>query len=270
MSLFTRSTTSSESAAPQSAESAVDGADEKTVRIARKRFARRQWTRRWLAWRRLLVAVLLGALAAGSVWLVFFSSVLAVAGVQVAGTDVVPPADVRRAAQVPTGAPLASVDLDAISARVEDLVAVQSADVSRSWPDRVRIEVTEREAVAVVEPEQQGGRLRGADADGLVFRTFATRPPGLPVIRTGERTGADALAEAATVAGSLPSGLAAKVAYVEVDTVDTITLELRNGRSVRWGSADESAAKSRVLTVLLKQKAAYYDVSVPGQPVIRR
>jgi cell division protein FtsQ len=80
----------------------------------------------------------------------------------------------------------------------------------------------------------------------------------------------DALAEAAKVAGSLPSSIAAKVDYVEVRTVDTIALRLRSGRVVRWGSADGSDAKARVLAVLLKQKASSFDVSVPGQPIITR
>jgi cell division protein FtsQ len=67
----------------------------------------------------------------------------------------------------------------------------------------------------------------------------------------------------------LPAAIAARVNYVEVDTVDTISLRLRNGRTVRWGSADDSAAKAEVLAVLLKQKASLYDVTVPGQPIIR-
>jgi cell division protein FtsQ len=247
-----------------------DEPDEQTVRVARKRFRRRQWSRRWLAWRRVLVAVLLVAVLAGAGWLVFFSPVLAVAGVQVEGTDVVSPGAVRRAAEVPTGTPLATVDLDSVTARVEGLVGVKRVDVSRSWPDKVRIAVTERKAVAVVEPTQAGGKLRGTDATGVVFRTFDTRPQGLPVIRTGDKTGSDALAEAATVAGSLPPDLAARVRYVEVRTVDTIQLVLRSGRTVRWGSADDSVNKARVLAVLLRQKATFYDVSVPGQPVIRK
>ena len=59
--------------------------DERVSRAARKRFARRQWARRWLAWRRLLALVAVAALVAGTVWLVFFSTVLAVSGVQVEG-----------------------------------------------------------------------------------------------------------------------------------------------------------------------------------------
>jgi len=244
--------------------------DERTVRLTRRRFARRQWTRRWLAWRRVVLAALLVLVLAGSVWLVFFSSVLAVSGVQVVGTRVLSASVVRQAAAVPTGTPLATADLGSVTARVERLPAVQRVDVSRSWPDKVRIAVTERRAVAVVEPTQAGGTLRGVDGHGKVFRTFATRPAHLPVIRTAGHTGSDALAEAAEVAGSLPPKLAAKVAYVRVRTVDTITLLLHNGHAVRWGSADESHVKARVLAVLLGQHAAYYDVSVPGQPVIRK
>lgn len=243
--------------------------DEKTVRLVRKRFARRQWTRRWLAWRKVLVAVFVLVVLLGAGWLVFFSSVLAVNGVQVEGTRVLEPDVVRRAAAVPTGKPLATVDLDAITARVERLPAVKSVDVSRSWPDKVRLDVTERRAVAVVQP-QSGGLPHAVDDDGVQFRQLARVPRGLPTIRTGDDAGAVAVTEAAQVAGSLPPGLARKVAFVEVHTVDTISLVLHSGRLVRWGSADGSADKARVLAVLLRQKASVYDVRVPGQPIIKR
>jgi cell division protein FtsQ len=256
MSLFTRTS------APE-----ATGPDERTIRIARRRFARRQWARRWLAWRRLLAAVLVVGLVVGSVWTVFFSSLLAVSGVRVEGTTMLDAASVRRAAAVPLGQPLATVDLGPITARVEKLAAVRSVDVSRSWPHRVLISVRERQAVAVVE---RGGVLRGLDADGVIFRRYPSRPKSLPVLRMGSRTGADALAEAAKVAGALPATIARRVDYVEVRTVDTISLHLRSGRVVRWGSADDSAAKAEVLTALLRQKASLYDVSVAGQPIIRK
>jgi cell division protein FtsQ len=187
----------------------------------------------------LLAAVLVLGVLLGALWTVFVSSSLAVSGVRVDGAAVLEPRTVRRAAAVPLGEPLATVDLDAVAARVEQLAAVKSVDVSRSWPDRVRIAVTER-------------------------------PTSLPLLRMGERTGADALAEAARVAGVLPAGIARRVDYVEVRTVDTISLRLRNGRTVRWGSADESDSKAKVLAVLLGQKASLYDVTVPGRPIIRK
>ena len=251
-----------------SAGSAGSGDDEATVRLARRRFARRRWVRRWLAWRRLVGAVLGVGLLAGAGWLVFGSSVLAVSGVRVEGTHVLTPSVVRRAAQVPLGGPLATADLSAVTRRVARLPAVKSVDVSRSWPDSVRIDVTERRAVAALE-DAGSGRLRGVDDQGVVFRSYRHRPAGLPVIREAKGAGAEAVAEAARVAASLPASVASKVADVEVRTVDTISLRLHNGRLVRWGSAEESTDKGRVLAVLLDRKAAFYDVSVPGQPVIR-
>lgn len=278
MSLFTRNGPGLEPGEPPDTSEETPGdqpaadssGEEKTVRIARKRFARRQWARRWLRWRRVVVGLLLAAVLLTAGWLVFFSSVLAVQGVQVTGTDVLGTTAVRRAALLPTGAPLATVDLDRITARVERLPAVRSVDVSRAWPDRVRIDVIERRAVAVVDPARAGGRLRGMDRDGVLFRQFPGRPKGLPMIHTAKGTGTNALAEAARVAGSLPPALARKVAFVQVRTVDTIALQLHSGKTVLWGSADGSGQKARVLAVLLPQHAAYYDVSVPGQPIIRK
>ncbi len=240
--------------------------EEQTVRLARKRFARRQWARRWLAWRVVLAVLAVLAVVAGVVWLVFFSSVLAVKGVQVEGAAVLDPRDVRRVAAVPTGSPLAGVDLDEVAERVEALAPVLDVDVSRAWPSRIRIDVTERVAVAVVD---QGGVLHGVDEEGVMFRRYPSRPPSLPLLRIGAATQTDALAEAARVVESLPRDIASRVEYVSVSTVDTISLRLRSGQTVQWGSADESGHKAEVLAVLLEQKASLYDVTVPGQPVIR-
>ena len=178
----------------------------------------------------MLAAVLAAAVVAGSLWLVFFSSVLAVSGVQLEGIEVLDPRAVRRVADVPVGSPLATVDLDAIGGRVERLPAVKSVDVSRAWPDSVRIQVTERTAVAVVEPRDPGGTLRGLDDEGVLFRDYPSRPTSLPLIRMTGRPRADALAEAARVAGSLPGRIATRVDFVEVETVDTISLQLQEGR----------------------------------------
>ena len=57
--------------------------------------------------------------------------------------------------------------------------------------------------------------------------------------------------------------------HVAVRTVDEITLHLRDGRLVRWGSADQSEDKAAVLLQLLKRKATTYDVSVPGAPTTK-
>ncbi len=236
---------------------------ERDAARTRKRFARRQWRRRWAVWRSLLVVLLVCALVAGGVWLVYFSTVLTVQRVDVRGLDQIPRREIVRAAQVPDGEPLARLDLAAIRARVQSLAEVRSADVSREWPDAVRIDVQERVAVAVIEI---AGRLRGLDADGVVFGDFTKRAAGLPRISPTSQTTPDALQEAAIVVAALPPALAAMVDHLEVQTVDRITLVLGDGRIVLWGSADDSETKAEVLISLLGQPGHVYDVSVPGQP----
>ena len=239
--------------------------DDRTVRAARRRFTRRQWARRWLAWRRLLVLLTVVAAVTGGVWLVYFSSHLAVSDVEVVGNDVLSTVEVRRTAAVPAGEPLASIPVEAVAARVEGLAPVKVVDVSRAWPDTVRIALVEREAVAVV---ARDGEVRGLDADGVLFRSYPEPPAGLPVVRMSAGTRTEALAEAARVIDALPEALAGRVDHLAVETVDSISLRLRNGRTVFWGSADGSLTKADVLEVLLRQEASVYDVSVPGLPTI--
>lgn len=244
----------------------VEPDDERTVRLNRKRFARRQRARRWLAWRRVLAILAAVAAVAAVVWLFFFSTALSVSGATVTGSTGAQAVAAERAAAVPVGSPLVLADLDAVAARVESLAFVRSAEVSRSWPDKLRIDVAERVPVAVV---PRGGSFTGLDAEGVLFGGYAERPAGLPVVRAGEGIRTEALAEAARVAASLPGSLDGTVDYVDVQSVDQISVRLRDDRTIVWGSADDSAAKGRVVAVLLEQKASTYDVSVPGQPVLR-
>ena len=240
----------------------ADPADVEAART-RRRFARRQWRRRWLSWKPVLAVAFVLALVFGGVWLVLFSRYLAVQSVQVMGTGLLTADDVRHAARVDLDEPLARVDVAAVERRVESLAPVADATVTRQWPDSVRITITERVAVAVV---VIGTRIRGMDADGVVFRDFPRAPRNLPLVQTSGSTGTEALREAALVVSALPPALARRVEHLEVVTVDQITLVLRDGRQVLWGSAAESDAKAEVLVALLKEPAKSYDVSVPGAP----
>ena len=245
----------------------AESPDERAERRTRQRFARRQWARRWMRWKFVVASVLLVALLVTGVWLVFFSATLSVKKVEVAGNELLSDQRVLRIAAVPEGEQLALVELADAARRVETLSEVKDADVTRVWPDGVLITVTERTAVAVVE---LGGKIRGLDEDGIVFRDYKSVPEGMPRVRPTTSTGTDALKEAAAVVSALPDDLSGRVDHVEVQTIDQITLVLRDGREVLWGSAEESDLKATVLAELLEvQDASVYDVSVPGSPTTR-
>ncbi len=242
------------------------GPDEETVRLAGKDFRRRRHAGRWRRVRRVALALLLVAALAGSTWLVLFSSYVTAQSVQVTGTQTLGESRVKRAAVVPTGTPLARVDLDAIAARVESIASVRRAEVSRSWPHTVHIDVTERTPVAVID---NGNGLESLDSEGVLFGSYGSRPRGLPLVRTEPGTRSEALVEAARVVVALPMQIATRVDVVEVASVDEIELVLANGRRVLWGSAEDSDHKAEVLAVLLKRPGQQIDISVPGRPTTK-
>jgi len=241
----------------------LDSKPDPQLTNSRKRFARRQWARRWLAWRRVAAAFLALLVVGGAVYAVYFSSLLEVEGIEVRGLDSLRSAEIERAAEVPVGEPLATVDLESIELKISSLGAVRSVEVSRQWPHELLIEVEERVPVAVV---RLGEQLRNLDADGVIFGDRTRQPGNLPMVVTSTDTDGDALREAAAVAGALEPAFLATVDHLEVATVDQISLVLRDGRIVLWGSAEQSEEKAEVLAVLLSRRAEVYDVSVPGSP----
>lgn len=238
--------------------------DEQAAARSRRRFARRQWLRRWLVWRYVIASVLLVLVVAGVVWLVFVSSTLTVQHVDVRGESLLSRERVLAAADVPEGSHLAELDLGAIRARVAALAPVARVDVSRDWPDGVLIRITERQPVAVVSLD---GHLHAMDTQGVLFRGYATAPPGLPHVVSTTGVNSAALSQAARVLAALPPGLAGRVDHVQVGGLDRISLVMHSGAVVVWGSDAQSGLKAEVITQLLRQPARRYDVSVPGQPV---
>ena len=249
MSLFTRNGPSVDGDAADPDDATWSQDDEKTVRLVRKRFARRQWTRRWLAWRKVLVACSCWRCSSAPAGWCSSPRSSPSTGCRSRARGCSRPTRTSCRRGAPGGA-LATTDLDAITARVERLPAVRSVDVSRAGPTRCA-STSPSAARSPSSSRSRAGRRAPWTPKACCSGSFARPPRGLPMIRMGDGVGADALTEAAQVAGSLPPALARKVAFVEVQTVDTISLVLHSGRMVRWGSADGSADKARVLAVLL-------------------
>ena len=61
----------------------------------------------------------------------------------------------------------------------------------------------------------------------------------------------------------------ARIASIQALDPNAITLLMHNGRVVRWGSADRSADKARILPALLHQPGSQIDVTDPDQPFLR-
>ncbi|WP_030676125.1 cell division protein FtsQ/DivIB [Streptomyces rimosus] len=228
--------------------------------------------------RRVLIITLAGAalLAGFGAWALYGSTWLRTEQVKATGTEVLTADEVVRAAAVPMGIPLASVDKGAIAERLRaKLPRIKSVAVSRSWPHTVSLKVTERQPELII---QTGGKFVEVDAEGMRFATVAAAPKGVPLLEMTvrdspslKRFGADRLrGAAATVVTALPKAVHQDLRTVQVRSYDAITLKLTDGRTVVWGSAERSTAKAKVLTAALKaaRDARHFDVSVPTAPAV--
>ena len=238
-----------------------------------ERFAARVAYERRRRFKRVGAAVLAVVVVATLIWIVMFSSVLAVRRVAVDGETTLNESQVRRAADVRIGQPLARIDVAAIEARVASMERIQSVTVSRSWLHTVRITVVERTPVAWL---TEGGVMRGLDRYGIDFRTYRSAPKGLleaDVTATDPRRRQQTLEAVASVVQLIEDEdrtLRKQVQGVNAATKDSIELNLTKGRTVLWGSRADSAHKLTVLRALLRIDAKRYDVSAPDRPTTRK
>ncbi len=230
-------------------------------------------------WQTAFFGVAAAALIAGIAWALLGSKLLVVRSVVVNGTDLVPVSQVRAVAAIPMGVPMIRVDTGAAASRVEAITQVQSAQVSKSWPDQIVITVRERTpvlAVAVPASASGPGSAGGfslIDASGIVLRSVRVKPAGMPAYETpippGALRGSPSVAAAAAVLHEVPAPIARSVAAVTASSPENVTLELSDGVTIVWGSTARASAKAAELSALMRTHARYYDISAPGTAVTR-
>ncbi len=226
-------------------------------------------------WRAAFFALAAVAIVAGVAWALLESRFFVVRSVQVTGTHLITRAEVRSAAAIPTGLPLIRVNSAAAAHRVEQIRQVQSARVSRDWPDGVTISVTERTPALAV---RSGTGYELIDKYGVAVESSPQRPPRLPLLQAAAGPGAGppspsvlrgspAVYAAAVVLHELPRYLARSVLTVQAPTASEVTLKLARGITVVWGGTDRPAEKARELALLMRTNARTYNVSAPGTAV---
>lgn len=206
---------------------------------------------------------LTGLLGLGVVaWVLLSSSLLAVRTVVVTGASGLTAVDVRLAAEVERGVPLARVDAAAVVHRVGALPAVASVRVIRDWPSTLVVQVHERVPVVGMVTEQ-GVVL--VDAGGVPFGSVATLPAGLVRLQVFTEGPTDPTTRAAlAVLAELPPRMRARVGILRAASPSSVTLVLRDGRQVLWGGPGQPAQKSAAAEALLAMPGTFFDVSRPG------
>jgi cell division protein FtsQ len=210
--------------------------------------------------------VLVLAVLAGAAWALLGSSLLVVRHVEVIGNRLVTAAQVRQAAKIKPGTPLATLDTAAVARRVEQLAPVLSAAVSRSWLDTIVITVRERTPVLAV---AVAGGYELVDPYGVVVRSAARKPAGMPLLSPVPAVlrGNAAIRAAAIVLRHLPAEVRTRLRWVSAASASAVTLHLAGRVTVLWGGTGQAAQKTAELGLLLRTHARYYDISDPTTAV---
>ena len=236
----------------------------KALRTEIRRFTQRSRRRR-IAW---AVGAALALLVVGGSIGAAYSPLFAVQTITVEGTSALKASDVQKALTGQLGRPLALVDSSAVKAALVRFPLIETYRLEAHPPHDLVVRIVERTPVGVVQADD--GRFTVVDAAGVVLSTTEERPAGYALIDVRGDTGSKAFAAVGTALRTLPAEVRGQVDGAAASTPDDIVLHLTGGAQVVWGSAEESALKTRSLQALMKANpdAASYDVSSPGVGVV--
>ncbi len=228
-------------------------------RIERERRLARQ--RRVFRLRLVAAALLVAGLATGAVAL-YNSSVFEIRSVEVVGAVRLSDDAVRSVAAVPEGSTLLRFPRTEMVDRLLAHPWIYGAQVSRDFPDGVRIRIEERKPVAQVDTGE--ARFWLIDVEGVVLEQRAPETTGtLVTVRdledfdpvVGEESDSKTLANALAVLDGLSEELRMRTRAISAQSVDVTTLITTDDVEILVGTADDIGKKDVVARRILEEQA---------------
>lgn len=202
--------------------------------------------------------------------LLAFGPVFPVRTIQVTGTSDALATSVRTALKAELGRPVATVDDADVARALRSVPAVERFTLVRRPPSTLEVAVVARTPLLQRRTDAGWARL---DASGVTIEVAAAPAGGLPVL-TVPSGAADPDAASASASSALEALAASDppVTTVKASSADDVLLTLRGGLQVRWGGAENGAAKAEALHAALRtaaKGATTIDVSSPGVVLTR-
>ncbi len=211
--------------------------------------------------KRKLIAGSVVAILAGATYLLGYSSFFTVSSVEVIGSNRPVSTGITK------GQKLARVEPRAVSAKLENLDWVESAEISRNWINgKVVIQLTQRTPIATFKNQV-------IDSSGTSFIPQGVRPSGLVDVQAADIKDAT---KAVNFFTQLPEELKSTLTVVKVRSTGALVLITENkGKKleIRWGTNSENELKLKVYKALLalpeNADIKRVDVSAPHAPIVK-
>ena len=211
--------------------------------------------------KRKIIAGSVVAILAGATYLLGYSSFFTVSSVEVIGSNRAISTGITK------GQKLARVEPRAVSAKIEKLDWVESAEISRNWINgKVVVQLTQRTPIATFKNQV-------IDSSGTSFVPQGSRPSGLVDIQAGD---IKAATRAVNFFTQLPEELKSTLTVVKVRSTGALVLITENNGKkleIRWGTNSENELKLKVYKALLalpeNADIKRVDVSAPHAPIVK-
>ncbi|QPT53207.1 cell division protein FtsQ/DivIB [Rothia kristinae] len=247
---------------------------------SRRRTEGSRGARRTSRLRRLVPRTRLGRIGAGLLTLVvvaavflgvvFASPLLAVRTITVEGTGAADRAEVARKLEPLEGTPLPRVTQQQVRDLIGQDVVIRDVSIEAHPPHELVVTLQERVPVAAV---KDGDRYILVDRDGTaVGAADSVEQAKVPLIDGGRQAVTqDSFRDVVRVLQALPQSLLQQMTAAKAQSDTDIRLEMKDGSTVLWGTADDSEQKAQVLRALIQavggDGVSTYDVSSPDHPV---
>ena len=220
----------------------------------------------------------LTALAAVSMTAPFFN----IHTITIAGTETLSCEEVLDKSGIVKGANIFRTSMKRAQKRLEEIPYIDSAVVSRKFPDIVKITVTEAKAAMCLETDKG---LVITDKEGRVLEIAETNEAGVMVVwgvalskaaKTGEvieiadRNMSSVLTECLTALDEYE--LIPIMGSMNLENTVNIVMETKEGLEIRLGTTDELDYKIKLLKNILSQgyTNGIFDVGNTSQPTFRK
>ncbi len=247
------------------------------ARKAKERREKLKRIRRKQQLRTTLIVILVVLVLAALVWL-YRSDLFKIKKTEITGNHRLSDSQIEKIAAVKPGTSLVRVPLRDIESRLTKNPWIEGVEISRSFPNTLRIQLTERKAIAVI-PVQDGGAI--VDKEGLVLeKRQSVDRVNLPIIKdlavrrvkVGQKIRSRSFSNAISCLSHLEDKIRSSLSIVSAPTVDKLSLYTGKGVEILYGKAENFSKKNYILRKILStdDRVKFIDVRVVANPVIKR
>ena len=245
---------------------------------AEERSSRIRAQRRRVRLRIALAVLAVLAVVVGVVSL-YRSDTFSVKTVDIVGAKRLSAAKLTELAAMPQDATLLRLPAAQIESRLEANPWISSAEVTRDFPDTVRIRVVERTPAAIVGVnaktrwlvDRNGVWLAPQSASATSALMFVRDVDGLDPV-PGKKTQSETLLNALEILSQPDPDLAPKIRAISAPSIDKTALVTKDDVEIFVGTADDIARKQQVAAKILKEQTGnvvYINVRTVDRPTWR-